>query len=376
MRLRSLFFAFLAVLATAASAQVVAGRVDDFQDGTTQSWSGGANPANIPNGGPVGAGDKYLEISSDGTHHLASYNITRWTGNYSTVGIAKIEADLKCTGATQLVIRLVLFGLNSDRWSSNTPIVVSPGDPWVHVSFDISAANFTHTQGAGTFNDTYTNLDRIMFRHEPVISSGGVNVTGALGIDNVVGKVANGFTFALNKSQVAGQNSVKGTITPDTVKPTNTVFTTFDDSSLVTTPATVTVAANAAFKDFQITVTAVNSTINTTISAKLGTVTKTAPLALIPLVPTAMAFTPNPVVGGNTLSCRLIINGVAGPGGRVVSVFDNSPNTTMPSQVTVPAGATQVIFDIQTTPVTTPKNVTLTAAVSAGTKTGTFRINP
>lgn len=188
--------------------------------------------------------------------------------------------------------------------------------------------------------------------------------------------LAGGFALSLNKSTVAGQNSVQGTITMNAPSSTNTTFSTYDNSSLVTTPPTVTVLANTTSKSFQITTTAITSTINTTIYAQRGAETRSQPLTLTPLIPTAMSFTPNPVTGGQSTSCKLVINGVAGPGGRTIAMLDNSPNATVPATVVVPAGATSVTFPITTTPVTTVKTVTVTARVSAGEKTATFRINP
>ncbi len=184
------------------------------------------------------------------------------------------------------------------------------------------------------------------------------------------------FALALNKTSVAGQNSVLGTVTMFETKPTNTLFTTYDNSSLVTTPPSVTVLAGQLSRSFQITTTAITSTVVTTIYAKRGTLVRSQPLTLTPLIPTAVVCTPNPVTGGQPTSCRVVINGVAGPGGRVISIFDNSPFSTTPSTVTVPAGATDVTFSITTLPVTSIKTVTVTARVSAGEKTGTFRINP
>lgn len=184
------------------------------------------------------------------------------------------------------------------------------------------------------------------------------------------------FTFSMNKTTVAGQNSVQGTITLSGVSATNLVYTTYDNSSLVTTPATVTVNAGTTVKNFQITVTAVNSSINTIVYCKRGNITQSLPLTLAPLIPTALSFTPSTVTGGQTTSCRVVVNGVAGPGGRTIAIIDNSPNATTPSTVVVPPGATQVIFNIPTTAVTSQKVVTVTARVSAGEKTGTFRINP
>ena len=47
------------------SAQIFPGFLNDFEDGTTQGWSNGGSspnpPTNIPDGGPGGAGDAFLE---------------------------------------------------------------------------------------------------------------------------------------------------------------------------------------------------------------------------------------------------------------------------------------------------------------------------
>lgn len=184
------------------------------------------------------------------------------------------------------------------------------------------------------------------------------------------------FNLLLNKATVAGQNYVQGNIALSEAAAESVAFTTYDDSSLVTTPATVTVPAGQTSKLFPIQVSAVNSPINATIYAKRGVVTQSSPLTLTPLVPTALAFTPSTVTGGNDVLCRVVVNGVAGPSGRTIAVFDNSPFTTMPSTVIVPPGGTEVVFPISTSAVTATKVVTVTARVSAGEKTGTFRINP
>lgn len=185
-----------------------------------------------------------------------------------------------------------------------------------------------------------------------------------------------GFSLSLNKSTVAGQNYVLGTVKLGAVRATNTVITTYDNSSLVTTPPSATITAGTTTKNFNIQVMAVNSPIQTTIFAKLGTIVMTQPLTLAPLVPTAMVFTPNPVTAGADSTARLVINGVAGPGGRVVAIFDNSFFSNVPSTVIVPPGASQVLFTIETFPVPSQQLVTITARVSAGEKTGILRINP
>ena len=65
---------FLVVLGLFSQASgAVIGQVDNFEDGTTQGWVVGllgapspAPPQNIPNGGPLGAGDNYLQLTSVG----------------------------------------------------------------------------------------------------------------------------------------------------------------------------------------------------------------------------------------------------------------------------------------------------------------------
>ncbi|MEQ1936157.1 MAG: sialidase family protein, partial [Fimbriimonadaceae bacterium] len=113
--------------------------------------------------------------------------------------------------------------------------------------------------------------------------------------ENYVNQISipDNFILSLNKSSVAGQNSVLGTITMQETKATNTVFTTYDNSSLVTTPSNVTVLAGQLSRSFQIMVTAITSTVVTTVYAKRGALTRSRILTLTPLVPTAMAFTPS-----------------------------------------------------------------------------------
>jgi hypothetical protein len=218
-----------------------------------------------------------------------------------------------------------------------------------------SDGRFVMFRSAGNFVPDDTNDRRDVYAHE--YSS-----------DN--------FWLLLNKSSVAGQNSVLGTVTMLCAPNVNAVYTTYDNSTLVNTPSSVTVLAGQLSRDFQITTMAITSTVTTTIYATRLGLTRSRQLTLTPLIPTAISFTPTDVAGGQPTSCRVVINGVAGPGGRVIAIFDNSPYSTVPSTVTVAPGATSVTFNITTTVVPRIQNVTVTARVSAGEKTGTFRINP
>ncbi|MEQ1932419.1 MAG: hypothetical protein ABL962_00880, partial [Fimbriimonadaceae bacterium] len=87
-------------------------------------------------------------------------------------------------------------------------------------------------------------------------------------------------------------------------------------------------------------------------------------------------FTPSPATGGQTVSCRDVMNGVAPSGGKVVTISDNSAFAAPPATVTVPAGASQAIFDIPTSVVATTQYVTVTASVNEGSKTGLLVLRP
>ncbi|MEQ1821529.1 MAG: hypothetical protein ABL949_03380 [Fimbriimonadaceae bacterium] len=184
------------------------------------------------------------------------------------------------------------------------------------------------------------------------------------------------FYLDLNKSSVVGENTVIGTISMFGTTPTDTRYEIYDDSALVTTPNSVTVPAGSTTKTFLIGVKGITSTVNTTIFGRRGRLTRSHPLRLSPLVPTAISFSPSLVTGGQTVTGRVYINGVAPAGGRIVSLFDDSTKISEPSVVTIPAGATSVAFSITSLPVTRATDVRVTARVSAGEKSAILRVVP
>lgn len=184
MRYRLSFILPVLVASALGQATISLDQIDTFQDGTTMSWAGGSSPVNIASGGPNGAGDRYLQITSTGGN-MATFNLTRWDGDYQLIGVDRVEADLRNTGATPLTIRLVLFSASGDRWSSNSAVTLPAGSNWVHVGFNLAESNFTRTLGSGTWASAISGIERAMFRHEPTISANGSPVVGQLGLDNI-----------------------------------------------------------------------------------------------------------------------------------------------------------------------------------------------
>ncbi|MBI3837060.1 MAG: hypothetical protein HY288_03895 [Planctomycetia bacterium] len=127
------------------------GQVDDFQDGTTQNWTNGpvANPVNVL-GGPGGASDRFLQVSSGtfgGGPRLVVFNDTQWIGNYVAAGMTAIEMDLKNFTASAEAIRIALRtssgGSTTPGYSSTTAFALPPDNAWHHAVFSLDSGSLT-----------------------------------------------------------------------------------------------------------------------------------------------------------------------------------------------------------------------------------------
>ena len=169
---------------TAAAWAVSPAEVDDFQDGTFENWTGGVSLTNVPNGGPLGLGDRYLNVSS--FNRLATYNINQWTGDYQAAGVLDIGVDMRNPNAEPLEMRIVLFSPNDTRYTSATPHVVPGDSQWHHYVFSLRESDLIVVQDLGTsYGSLMTNMARLMFRYDDVGMAGGTPYIGQMGIDNV-----------------------------------------------------------------------------------------------------------------------------------------------------------------------------------------------
>ncbi|HVT13400.1 MAG TPA: PEP-CTERM sorting domain-containing protein [Fimbriimonadaceae bacterium] len=188
MSLRSAFGVAAFLLAVGAQAQIVVGQTDTFPV-DTMSWQG-AHPSWVSTGGPGGAGDSFLQLVSTGGSgpgsNMALNNSSQWSGDYTSAGVGSISADFENLGDTQLIMRLTFFDSNdSTQWVSSSFITLDPGTGWQHFTYAIDPGQFIQTEGTTSFADTMSNVHRMMFRHDPVGSSGGTSIVATLGVDNI-----------------------------------------------------------------------------------------------------------------------------------------------------------------------------------------------
>jgi len=187
-----------ALLLSAASAQAFAiGQVDDFQDGTLQFWNNGGAGAppllNIDTGGPAGAGDRFLQLTADGSgagNRLTVFNRDQWLGDYIAAGLTAIELDLRNQGSGTLHIRLAFkqtASFNAPGYLTAGAFTLAPGSGWQHVVFLINLGSMLARGGPGAFNVFFAGG----FEEFRIINENGTNnlngdvVIGQLGVDNI-----------------------------------------------------------------------------------------------------------------------------------------------------------------------------------------------
>jgi hypothetical protein len=183
-----LTISFLACPVIAVDA-ITIGQVDEFNT-DTQNWGSGVSnsisPQQIPNEGPGGAGDGYLELSSDGSGaagKLVIFNKSQWTGDWTAEGVNAIEMDLNNLGATDLVMRLSING-SGGLFSLQAGIPLSAGSGWQHIVFDVRAVDFASINGTN-IDDTLANVSVLRFLHNPAPSWKGTQIIATLGVDNI-----------------------------------------------------------------------------------------------------------------------------------------------------------------------------------------------
>ncbi len=150
-----------------------------------------------------------------------------------------------------------------------------------------------------------------------------------------------------------------------------------DDLSPTTMPASITIPAGQLSKTFSIKTTYMG-TINYTgeVRAWIGDSVATTTLTVQTLIPISLVLSPNSVVGGDTVTGTVTLNGPAPANGFTVSLSDNLAATTVPASVKVAAGLNKGTFTIKSAIVTVKQVGTVTASVPTASKTAALTVKP
>jgi hypothetical protein len=189
------------LLQSTAFADPIVGQVNNFEDGTTQGWlinllnmtppPPEALPVNVATGGPAGAGDNYLRLTSVGGPgpggRLVALNLTPlWTGNYLTSGVLAITMDVNNLGTTDLFLRLYfenpMMGPPTDE-AITSAVFLPAGSGWTPVTFLIGPSNLTTL--SGDLTTLLSNVTSLRIYNSPTPSFPGPGVAAQLGVDNI-----------------------------------------------------------------------------------------------------------------------------------------------------------------------------------------------
>ena len=187
-RLPIVFFGalfFVTTLLTSPASAIEFGHLDDFSNGTA-GWAGGANPIVVDDGGPLGAGDAFLQLQPVSSR-IAAFNLSEtWTGDFLSAGVTQVTGDFRHQDESPLDLRVVLFH-GATRWTSLEAISLPGDDQWHSFTFSLLEEDMSLVRGSDDFATTITSVDRFMVRHQmgnP--AAGGSRRTGSLDIDNLL----------------------------------------------------------------------------------------------------------------------------------------------------------------------------------------------
>ena len=180
---------------------------------------------------------------------------------------------------------------------------------------------------------------------------------------------------SVNPTAVNGGTNVTGTVTLGSAAPTGGIVVSLSsDSASAVVPASVTVAAGASTATFTVTTGVVNATTTATITAVAGTVTKTATLTInqAPVTFSGLTLNPTSVRGGTSSTGTVTLSRASNTATTVTLRSSSATRASVPTSVTIPAGATSATFTVTTATTTSTRTATISATALGTTRSATL----
>ena len=182
-------------------------------------------------------------------------------------------------------------------------------------------------------------------------------------------------SITVSPTSVIGGNSSTGTVTLTGAAGSNVAVTLSSNNASATVPPSVIVPQGATTASFSIGTTPVASSTVASISAVFNGMTKTVTLTITRPTLSSLKLNPSKVVGGNPSTGTVTLSGGAPPTGMTVQLSSNRTTVaTVPSSVTVAAGATGATFPVTTNRVRSTTNVTISGTSAGVTKSAVLTV--
>jgi hypothetical protein len=181
--------------ASTASASPTLNQVNDFQNGQVSGWTNGggaADPVNVNGGGPAGATDRFLRVTSTGgtgpgSHLVTLNNNSRWTGNFSTTTdrIDAVTMDLKNFGTSPLSMRIAFEETGGAWYATTTPFTLPADGAWHPARFNLDASSLTRVSGTTALATALTRVTEFRILDSATPDYRGAVVASSFGVDNI-----------------------------------------------------------------------------------------------------------------------------------------------------------------------------------------------
>lgn len=180
--------AFIGFISTLTPTLAIELHQSDSFDSDTAGWKIGATqggPEIVASGGPNGADDAFLQMTSTGGTSIASrlvfFNDTQWTGDYLGSGVQAVSVDLNNLGDTALEVRLLVES-GASRFVSVTSGSLEPGLGWVNMVYPIQKEAWS---GTGDWDTAFQSVSRLRIFHGDSLNFPPDPIAGSLGVDNI-----------------------------------------------------------------------------------------------------------------------------------------------------------------------------------------------
>jgi hypothetical protein len=181
--------------------------------------------------------------------------------------------------------------------------------------------------------------------------------------------------LSIAQVSLAGGQSTEGTVTLSGAAPPGVSVTLSSSHAAVVVPGTVPVSTGATSATFPITTHAVTSMTEVSITATLGSSTRTTVLRVNLPGPRIVSLTvDSSVAGGQTPSASVELDTAAPVGGVAVALSSDNDAARVPATITVPAGAARATFAIPTQGVSSEVRATIFATLGGESRSATVLI--
>ncbi|MDR3687812.1 MAG: hypothetical protein P4L46_00430 [Fimbriimonas sp.] len=274
---------------------------------------------------------------------LVSVNPTAITGGNSSLGTVDLTGNASASG--------LVVTLSSTNSAAKVPRSVSV------------AAN----QGSATFAVTTSSVTK-----QQVVTitakCGAVTKTATLTVNPPPPPTL--VSIGVSPGSVQGGSTSSGLVTLSGLAPAGGEKVSLtSNSKSATLPVSVTIASGKSSVGFTVKTIAVATQSVATLTAKLGTTSKSATLTIAPPSIKSLSVSPSSVKGGKSSVGTINLTGPAPSGGIAVSISSDSGSATVPSTVTISSGKSSGTLTIKTKAVTRSTSATIKATFGGASKT-------